>query len=333
VIAQAMLRVAHESDVSEARRMAARLSADAGLSAPRASDVAIVATELAANLFRHAKKGELVLHGLRVDGAPQVEILSVDHGPGMADVERCLSDGYSTRGTLGAGLGGVRRIADTFDIYSRPDWGTVLLARVGDAGEPAAASRFEWGCISLPVQQETVCGDAWHVQVRDSVFSAMVADGLGHGPLAAEAARAAERVFVQDVYSEPKDYLEQAHRALGSTRGAAISVARASASDQRVVFAGVGNVAGAIVGAQEHRGMAGHNGTVGAGLHRVQNFEYEWPERALIVLHSDGLRTRWNLRDYPGLHARHPSVVAATLYKDFRRPNDDVTVLVGRRAS
>jgi hypothetical protein len=79
--------------------------------------------------------------------------------------------------------------------------------------------------------------------------------------------------------------------------------------------------------------MAGHNGTIGAALHRVQDFEYAWPDRALLVLHSDGLKTRWNLRDYPGLYARHPALVAAALYRDFRRPNDDVTILVGRMAS
>jgi hypothetical protein len=178
-----------------------------------------------------------------------------------------------------------------------------------------------------------VCGDSWDVQIHDDEMYVMVADGLGHGPLAAEASQAAQRVFDAEESCDPKAYLERAHRALMSTRGAAISVAHGSATGERIVFAGVGNVAGAIVSAEAHRSMASHNGTIGAVLPRVQCFEYEWPERALLVLHSDGLKTRWNLRDYRGLHLRHPTLVAAALYKDFRRTSDDITVLVGRRTA
>ena len=159
----------------------------------------------------------------------------------------------------------------------------------------------------------------------------MVADGLGHGPLAADASRTAERLFAANDFTGPTEFLEQAHRALGSTRGAAISVAHGSAADRRVTFTGVGNVAGAVVGAEEHKNMVGHNGTIGATMPRVQTFDYDWPEHSLLVLNSDGLKTRWSIHGYPGLHARHPAVVAGVLYRDFRRTNDDVTVLVCRR--
>jgi len=330
---QTALPVRHGSGVGEARRAAQRLAERAGLPAARAAAVALLATELAANLARHAREGELLLRALAPPGGPAVELLSVDRGPGMADVERCLADGYSTAGTPGTGLGAVRRIARDFDIWSRPGWGTLVLARVGRDARPAPAERFDWGCVSLPAARESVCGDGWALQQRDGEVTLMVADGLGHGPLAAEASDAACRVFAEDPLPEPADFLERAHRSLGSTRGAAIGAARGSASALRLRFAGVGNVAGAVVGPDSQHGLASHNGTVGAQLPRVQAFDYDWPDRALLVLHSDGLRTRWNLRDYPGLHARHPALVAAALYRDFRRPNDDVTVLVARAAA
>ena len=324
----ALVRVTHESQIGEARRVASRIAAQAGIPAVRAAAVALLATELAANLVKHARDGELLVQSSSLGGPPAVEMLAIDQGPGIADVDRCLSDGYSTTGTMGAGLGGIRRMSDAFDVYSRPDWGTVVLARVGDR---AADERFEWGCISLPPPQELVCGDAWSIQVRDGTYSVMVADGLGHGPLAADAARAAERIFAANDFREPREFLEQAHRALATTRGAAISVALGSTHDRRLTFAGVGNVAGAIVGLEDHRNLVAHNGTIGATLPRVQSFDYEWPDRALLVLHSDGLRSRWSLSAYPGLNVRHPSLVAGVLYKDFRRGNDDVTVVVGRR--
>jgi len=161
----------------------------------------------------------------------------------------------------------------------------------------------------------------------------MVADGLGHGPLAAEAAQAAERLFLRDAGTELEVFLQHAHAELGRTRGAAIAVARGAGADERLSFAGVGNVSGSIVDAHERRGLAAHNGTIGVALPRLQTFEYDWPAHALVVLHSDGLRSRWSLRDYPGLHARHPTVVAAALHRDHRRPHDDATVLVARRSA
>jgi anti-sigma regulatory factor (Ser/Thr protein kinase) len=328
---QTALPIGHESGVGDARRAAVRLAERAGLPAARAAAVALLATELATNLARHARDGELLMQALASPVGPAVELLSVDRGPGMADVERCLVDGFSTGGTAGSGLGAVRRIADDFDIYSRPGWGTLVFARVH--GRPAAAERFDWGCISLPAARETVCGDGWALRQLDHELMLMVADGLGHGPLAAEAAEEACRLFAEEPPSEPTAFLERAHRSLGATRGAAIGVVHGSASDLQLTFAGVGNVAGAVVEPAGQRSFAAHNGTVGAHLPRLRAFEYPWPDRSLLVLHSDGLRARWDLRDYPGLHARHPALVAAALYRDYRRPNDDVTVLVARAAA
>lgn len=63
-------------------------------------------------------------------------------------------------------------------------------------------------------------------------------------------------------------------------------------------------------------------------MRRRQAFTYPWSPDAVVVLHSDGLRTRWRLDAYPGLARRHPSLIAGVLYRDFARRRDDVTVLV-----
>jgi hypothetical protein len=62
----------------------------------------------------------------------------------------------------------------------------------------------------------------------------------------------------------------------------------------------------------------------------VQELEYEWRQDALLVMHSDGLQSRWSLEPYPGLRLRHPSVIAAVLYRDFRRGHDDTAVVALR---
>ena len=70
--------------------------------------------------------------------------------------------------------------------------------------------------------------------------------------------------------------------------------------------------------------------SVGAEMRKVESFDYDCPEHALLVMHSDGLQSRWSLEAYPGLVHRHPATVAAILYRDFVRGRDDITVVVVR---
>jgi hypothetical protein len=114
------------------------------------------------------------------------------------------------------------------------------------------------------------------------------------------------------------------------TRGGAVAVARISGPGAR--FAGVGNIAGSIVTPSVSRGLMSHNGTAGVRVRKVQELDYPWPEGGMLVMHSDGLQTRWSLDAYPGLAQRHPAVVAGLLYRDFTRGRDDVTVAVVRPA-
>ena len=123
------------------------------------------------------------------NGAAAVELISLDRGPGIADLAACLTDGYSTGGTPGTGLGAVRRLADEFDIFSTAPGGTVILARINDSrtlnaghGQAAAAAVFTTGAVTLCAPGETVCGDAWSMVQGNGRMALLVADGLGHGP-------------------------------------------------------------------------------------------------------------------------------------------------------
>jgi hypothetical protein len=97
-----------------------------------------------------------------------------------------------------------------------------------------------------------------------------------------------------------------------------------------VRFAGVGNVAAVVVDGATQRGMASYGGIIGHEVRKFQEFAYPFPRGALLVMHSDGLATRWGLDAYPGLASRDPALMAGVLYRDFQRGRDDVTVLVAR---
>jgi anti-sigma regulatory factor (Ser/Thr protein kinase) len=326
-----LINLADASAVGEARRVAAELARRAGLDQTEMGQVSIVATEAANNVIKHAGRGQLLLRALDGEGVTGVEVLAVDKGPGMADITRCLRDGYSTCGSPGTGLGAIRRLSRFFDVYSQAETGTVLLAQLWSSKPaPPPGSRLEFGAVSVPKEHESACGDVWASKARADQAWIMVADGLGHGPLAAQAANEAARVFESDPGGAPHEILTQAHGLLRATRGASVAIAQIGFSECAVRYAGVGNIAGQILTGTESRSLVSHNGTLGHELHRVQEFTYPWPPDGLLVMHSDGLLTRWSINPYPGLAARHPAVIAGVLYRDFQRGRDDVTVVVAR---
>lgn len=334
---QVIIPVHEASQVGEARRHAARVAERVGLNENDRGKVAIIVTELANNLVRHGGAtghGEIALRLLAHAEGNGVEILALDKGPGMADVGRCLQDGYSTGGTAGQGLGAVKRLASEFDVTSTIGHGTVVLARLLDGAAAPSPTRGEtglrWGVVNKPVKGETECGDTWRVVRRhDGTTAVLVADGLGHGPAAAEASQAAALAFDADPFADLKRLFERAHAALRGTRGAAVAAAHIDPARGTLRYAGIGNISGTLVDvAGARRGLASHNGTIGAQMPKVQEFEYPWPARGVLVMHSDGLATRWDPAAYPGLSQRHPAAVAGVLYRDFTRGRDDVTVVV-----
>ena len=321
--------VRDQSQVAEARRTAVSLAQRQGFDEQAAGRVAIVATELATNLIKHGGGGELLVgsyeHG--------VECLALDRGPGMADLPASRRDGQSTTGSPGLGLGAIARLSQVLDIYSRPGQGTAILARLQPTG-PEPPEEALWGAVSIAKTGEEVCGDSWSVQAHAGALRLLVADGLGHGPHAADAAHAAIRAFADHVACPPRACIEHIHLALRATRGAAVAVADLDQRRGSVVFAGIGNIAGVLyAGTAPPRRMVSHNGTAGHMARRVQEFDYAFTARPLVILCSDGLATSWTLDTYPGLSQRHPSLIAGVLYRDFSRGRDDVTVLVARGAA
>ena len=328
MMAHLSVPVSEPSQIGEARRAAVRMAQNAALNETECGAVGIVVTELATNLSKYATDGRILLQVLRRTAGPCVEVLAIDSGPGMQDVERCMRDGFSTSGTQGTGLGAVRRMSTEFDIYSVPGAGTIVLARVGAHCAEPIERGYQWAAISAPAPNEMVCGDAWRVLERHGEIALLVADGLGHGPLAAEAADRAADVFAAAAFEPPGAFVERAHRALSGSRGAAMAAAHVAKAVVR--YAGVGNIAGSVVTSSQSRGMFSQNGTVGLQMRKPQQLDYEWPDRALLIMHSDGISNRWSLDSYEGLFGRHPAVVAGVLLRDFGRGRDDATVVVVR---
>lgn len=327
--------VGDDSSVGEARRAAMRLAGELGFDDVAAGRVAIAVTELGTNLARHARHGRILLGCHETARTRSLEILALDQGPGMVDVNSCLADGYSTAGTPGTGFGAVRRMADEFSVFSSPGAGTVVAARIARPDSSGrqdlpAPPRFRHAGICLPAPGETVSGDDWKLRVDGSRAAVMVADGLGHGPHAAQASAAAIESF-DTSRGAPSEVLRAAHEALRGTRGAAVTLVELDADADTITFAGAGNVAVRVISGIEDRTLLAQHGTVGLQIRQTRDIGAPWPAHALLVLHSDGLQTRWSLAGADGLLQCDPSVIAGWLIRDHTRGRDDVTVVVVRR--
>jgi len=313
---QQRIEILDDSGVGEARRLAASFSRLAALPDADAGRVAIIVNELGTNLVKHAGGGDLLLRELRAGTQTGVEVLSIDRGPGMKVESR------------GEGLGAVQRQAQEFDAWSGRG-GTVLVARVWAAGR--APGGLEIGAISDPLTGEVECGDGWDVRSTSARVRLLVVDGLGHGPIAARAAGAAVEAFAaSDRLPGPEAVVHALHAALRSTRGAAVAVAEVDLVSRVLRFAGVGNIAAILEsgGAERAQGLLSHNGIAGHEARRIQEFTLPWPGRGLLIVHSDGIHAQWKLEAYSGLQGGHASVIAGVLHRDFRRKNDDSTVVV-----
>lgn len=315
------------SSVGEARRVGLRLGATLGFSEVKNGELGIIITEAARNTLVHGRGGEMVLSAAQAGGVSWVDVLALDKGPGISNLARAFEDGFSTGGTPGTGLGAIRRLASQLDLFSSN--GTALWARVIDA-PPGAASKTnaDIAALSVPYPGERVCGDGVAWEQRSDRILMLMADGLGHGPDANDAAEEAQRVFYRHSASEPGEILSRMHDALKKTRGAAAAVVEIRPAAGTVTYAGVGNISAVVSSKAGDRNMVSHNGTLGHTMSRVQEFKVEWPKGAMLIMHSDGLQSRWDLSKYPGLIARSPALIAGLLYRDYRRLRDDCSIAV-----
>jgi anti-sigma regulatory factor (Ser/Thr protein kinase) len=325
----AWIRLEDDSAIGSARRAAADVAAKLGFSPERVSEVAIVTTELATNAVVHASAGSLLVRVRRGELEARLELIVTDAGPGMIDVEASFEDGVSTRGTLGVGLGSARRLANVFDLYSRPEVGTVMHAVLSpSAGEPAVVGRVDG--LTRPITGEHVCGDAWAAKVDGDRTAIIVADGLGHGELAAAASRAAVESFLEEPWRDPVEAIERTHRRIAGTRGAAVLVLELDAGAGNVHWAGVGNVVGRVVGPDKVSNVTSQPGIVGHRLGHVRSFHADVPPGSVIALHSDGLTSKWDLSKWPGLSHRSAPLIAAVLLREAGLRQDDASVVVVR---
>jgi anti-sigma regulatory factor (Ser/Thr protein kinase) len=333
------IRVADASAVPACRQAVQVLAERLQFPATRTGQLALAVTEAASNLHKHAEQGSLLLCVNRDGPQPGIDLVTIDAGPGLRGVSAAVRDGHSTAGTLGIGLGAIKRLADFSDLYSAPGHSTALAARFravlaggttppdpAELGGVARPPQPPWAGLLRPITGETECGDAYGATWAGGMMTAVLCDGLGHGPLAAAAAAVGVAAVLDDPAGEPAALLERVHRRMSGTRGGAVGIVRTGGQLAR--FAGLGNVAASIVSGGQRRSMISIPGIAGHQARTIRQFEYETPPGAAVILHSDGISNRWEAAALPGIEARDPLLIAAVLLAAAGIHRDDAGVLV-----
>ncbi len=293
----------------------------------------IIVAELLSNLIKYAREGELLVRSDSMAGTNSIELISVDSGPGMTDSRQMMTDGVSTGGSLGQGLGAIQRLADEFQLYSYLGHGTVVLVRVHQKAVPAAklASLADVRWIMVPKPGETVCGDACYTTLTTSSLLLFLGDGLGHGPFAHTAVEKAIQTLEQRLSSSPANLLEAVHEATAGTRGLVGTCAVFDFATRKWNLCGVGNIVTKVSGAAGVKNYMPQNGILGHSIPRILlDVDMPYARGQVLIMTSDGLQSRWNPARYPGIGSYDLSVLAAMIYKECARRTDDMSVLVSK---
>jgi serine/threonine protein phosphatase PrpC len=290
-----------------------------------------VVTELASNLIKHASGGELRLEPIEGAGRTGLRVESLDHGPGIADFELAARDGYSSVGSLGAGLGAVNRLMDDLEYQPQPGGGSRIVCSRWLRREPRTLeSRVEIGVASRAYRYAIENGDAFIIREWGNKALVGVIDGLGHGPFAHRAAQVA-RQYIDQHYDLPLEALFRGvGRACQATRGIVMALALFDHSRKTFTHASIGNIELRAYGSATPIRVIANRGVVGqqAPVPRVE--EHAWTDGMMLVMHSDGLHAHWKWSDFADVLYERPSHVAQRLLSALGRDNDDATVLVVR---
>jgi anti-sigma regulatory factor (Ser/Thr protein kinase) len=307
------------------------LAAGAGFSEARVGELDIVVAELVSNLVKHAGGGQVLVKLVEEDDIQGIEIISIDSGPGMADVSRMVADGVSTKNTLGQGLGAMKRLSDVFQVYSQKEWGTVILVRLFNEELPRfkKAAKEEVRSVVISKPGETACGDGFYYTATTDHVKIFLGDGLGHGPEAAKAVTEAGNAFMACSEVDPVDIIRYINNEVKKTRGLVGTVAVFDVNTKRWRICGVGNISTKIYSPANSKNLLSYNGIIGLNVPRTLNAqEVEYEKGQHMMMCSDGIKTKWDTTRYAAIQRYDASILAASLLKDFARYTDDMSVAV-----
>jgi len=325
------MKAAERSYLALLKREIHHLVTGAGFSERKISEIDIVVAEIGTNLVNHGGGGEVLVKLVEDNGHQGIEILALDKGPGMADVSRMIIDGVSTKNTLGQGLGAIRRLSDNFQIYSQPNWGTVVLSRIFNEPLPIYSKKpaFEMSALLAPKPNEKYCGDGYYSSFGQDKLIVFLGDGLGHGFHAEAAVLAAIESLKTCSADNAVAIIRHIHEHVRKTRGLVATVGVLDCRSKIWSLCGVGNIHTKLTSHSNQYGYMPYNGIIGMNIpNSLKEREFPYEPGQYLLFCSDGIKSRVDLGRHPSIQRCDPAVIAAVVYNEFARHTDDTGIVV-----
>lgn len=339
------IRIEEPHEVSLARREIANFSKKIGFKEKEIEQISLAVTELGENLIKHETDKGVIKYFYFEEGLKSgIEIVSSDRGPGIADINVVIEDGFSSKNSLGIGLGAVKRMMSEFTIKNKSlnqnsrlieekKVGTKIITRKYLIPENVLASEFTkktiFSVFSRGKLGELYNGDNYVLKHFNNFTLFSVIDGLGHGRGADLASIEARACILENYDKTLEEILNLVHNRLKKTRGAALSIGLIDFKKMIFKYAGIGNVLTRVYNSLEPIRPVNYNGTLGVALRTYKVMEYNWNVNNVIVMTSDGISTRYNLDDHPEFKYKHPMIIGNNIFKEFGKNHDDATILIG----
>lgn len=301
----------------------------ANFSPKKIAEIDIIIAEVVSNLVKHAGGGQVLIKLVKENDIQGIEIISIDNGPGMQDVTRMVADGVSTKNTLGQGLGAMKRLSDLFQVFSLKDWGTIILIRVFNEEKPLFIQppKYDIKSLVLPKPGEEECGDGFYYSVTSDYIKLFLGDGLGHGPEAAKAVAKAGAAFEICNDNDPVDIIRFINENVKRTRGLVGTVAVFDIKLKKWRICGIGNITTRVSSLINSKSYLAYNGIIGLNVPNTLNAqEIQHEHGQQLLMFSDGLKSRVETSKYPLISRYDLSILCASIYKDFARNTDDMSI-------
>jgi anti-sigma regulatory factor (Ser/Thr protein kinase) len=358
------LRISSESDTTQALIAASRAAEELGFSKQDCQAISTAVSELARNILKYAGEGEILIDRIETDRKAGLQVTARDRGPGIEDVATAMQDHFSSSGTLGLGLPGVKRLMDDFEIDSAKGKGTRVTIRKWRVGRPtrirsilldaarraslhegqasidradpqrtaAADVPIDYGSFIRPCRGERVSGDITVFRETDTQLFVAVVDALGHGPSAHAIATQAAR-FLEDSWSSDLGRtMRELHEALRGTDGAAAGLCLVDIGRRSVRYVGVGNtVARTLTGAG--KSLYSPPGTLGHQIRTPREQTMTLATDDVLVLYTDGVKEQFEVAHYRQLLSQDARTIARTIVTRHGKDHDDATCAVVRYSS
>lgn len=304
------------ADAADLRVLLMRMHRSPLIEGATPSDRAVLATiisELGTNILKYADRGRIRLVREANNSRPYIDVWAEDDGPGIADLTLAMQDHFTTGRSLGLGLPAARRLADVFEIESKPGAGTRVRARkyIGSSshssanrptdvssdrarppvsGVPAASAAitFETSVCSRPLSPHPVGGDIASWLPCDNGLLLVVADVTGHGDMAYRVAVRLPAMLSQLATSQVGDMLRALDHELRGSAGAAVGVLFLDPEAREFRYAGVGNTGVSRVNGSPWRGVS-RDGVVGLRMPDVFEQYGALQHGDRFVLWTDGV--------------------------------------------